>query len=449
MVDDEWAVASKKLPPLQSLQVEQLGTASLPSPLIQRDQRFADEAQRVLLSPFANHIERRLARNEELSSFEPAGPRRDLYFQPERVSCGIVTCGGLCPGLNDVIRSIVLTLTHGYGVRRILGFRYGYAGMSSQRHEDPMFLEPDQLKQIHQHGGTILGSSRGPQDLGDMVDTLVRWKVNVLFTVGGDGTLRGASALWEEIKKRGIKISVIGVPKTIDNDLMWVERSFGFATAVEEAQNVIRAAHSEAEAAWNGIGLVKLMGRHSGFIAAAATLTSGDVDFCLIPEVPFTLHGQGGFLEALDKRLEAKKHAVVVVAEGAGQRHLNQSGDKERDASGNIKLKDVGLFMKHEMGQHLSSRGADFTIKYIDPSYTIRSLPANSMDSSFCLVLGQHAVHAAMAGRTNMMVGFWNHAFTNVPLPAAVGERKQIDPQGELWQRVLDATLQPSSLVGN
>jgi 6-phosphofructokinase 1 len=320
--------------------------------------------------------------------------------------------------------------------------------MSSQRHEDPMFLEPDQLKRIHQHGGTILGSSRGPQDLGDMVDTLLRWKVNVLFTVGGDGTLRGASALWEEIKKRGIKISVIGVPKTIDNDLMWVERSFGFATAVEEAQNVIRAAHSEAEAAWNGIGLVKLMGRHSGFIAAAATLTSGDVDFCLVPEVPFTLHGQGGFLEALDKRLEAKKHAVVVVAEGAGQRHLSESGDKERDASGNIKLKDVGLFMKQEMGQHLSSRGADFTIKYIDPSYTIRSLPANSMDSAFCLVLGQHAVHAALAGRTNMMVGFWNHAFTNVPLPVAVGERKQIDPQGELWQRVLDATLQPTSLVG-
>ncbi len=448
MGDDEGAVIPKRLPSLESLTVEQLGTASLPSPLIQRGQRFTDEAHRVLLSPFAHHLEEWLARNEKPPSFEPAGPRRNLYFPPDKVSCGIVTCGGLCPGVNDVIRSVVLTLRNGYGVRRILGFRYGYAGLSSQRHEDPVFLEPDELKRIHQHGGTILGSSRGPRDLGDMVDTLLRWKVDVLFTVGGDGTLRGASALWEETAKRGLKISVIGVPKTIDNDLMWVERSFGFATAVQEAQTVIRAAHSEAEAAWNGIGLVKLMGRHSGFIAALATLTNGDVDFCLIPEVPFTLHGQGGFLEALDKRLEERKHAVVVVAEGAGQRLLSEANMEERDASGNIRLEDVGLFLKHEMGQHLTSRGEDFTIKYIDPSYTLRSLPANSMDSSFCLVLGQHAVHAAMAGRTNMMVGFWNYAFTNVPLQVVVGERKQIDPEGELWQRVLGATLQPTSLVG-
>jgi len=448
MGDDEGAVVPKKLPSVEDLIVEQLGPASLPSPLIERGKRFTDESHRVLLSPFAHHLEERVARNEESPSFEPAGPRKDLYFSPDKVSCGIVTCGGLCPGLNDVIRSIVLTLRNGYGVRRILGFRYGYSGLSSQRHADPMFLEPEELKRIHQHGGTILGSSRGPQDLGDMVDTLLRWKVDVLFAVGGDGTLRGASDLWGEIKKRGLKISVIGVPKTIDNDLMWVERSFGFATAVQEAQTVIRAAHSEAEAAWNGIGLVKLMGRHSGFIAALATLTNGDVDFCLIPEVPFNLEGQGGFFEALDKQLEAARHAVVVVAEGAGQELLSEAENAERDASGNIKLKDVGLFMKHEIGQHLTSNGDDFTIKYIDPSYTIRSLPANSMDSAFCLVLGQHAVHAAMAGRTDMMVGFWNHAFTNVPLQVVIGERKQIDPQGELWQRVLGATLQPTSLVG-
>lgn len=448
MIDDEGAIAGGELPSIEDLKVERLGGTSVPSPLIQRGQRFADEAHRVLLAPFVHKLEDHSAQSLSLPSFEPAGPRRELYFEPRRVSCGIVTCGGLCPGLNDVIRSIVLTLRNGYGVARILGFRYGYKGLSSQRHEDPLFLEPDGLKRIHQHGGTILGTSRGPQDLSDMVDTLMRWRIDVLFAVGGDGTLRGASALWEEIKARGLKISVVGVPKTIDNDLMWVERSFGFATAVEEAQMVIRAAHSEAEAAWNGIGLVKLMGRYSGFIAASATLTNGDVDFCLIPEVPFTLSGSGGFLEALDRQLEAQQHAVVVVAEGAGQRLLSADHSSGRDASGNIKLKDIGLFLKDQIGKHLATRETDFTIKYIDPSYTIRSLPANSIDSAFCLILGQHAVHAAMAGRTNTMVGFWNQVFTHVPLPVATGQRKQIDPDGDLWQRVLDATLQPNSLMG-
>jgi 6-phosphofructokinase 1 len=304
------------------------------------------------------------------------------------------------------------------------------------------------VEHIHQQGGTILGSSRGPQDLGEMADNLVRWKINILFAIGGDGTLRGASALSRELAARNLKIPVIGIPKTIDNDLRWIMRSFGFATAVSEAKTAIEAAHTEATAAWNGIGLVKLMGRHSGFIAAQSTLTNGDVDFCLVPEVPFTLEGKGGFLEALRKRLQKRHHAVVVVAEGAGQDLIRQSGEEQRDASGNIKLKDIGLLLKEEIGQHLRSREVPFSIKYIDPSYTIRSLPANAFDSAFCLVLGQHAVHAGMAGKTDMMVGFWNQHFTHVPLPVAVKGRKQLDPQGEIWQRVLGSTLQPSSMVG-
>ncbi|MDH3253533.1 MAG: ATP-dependent 6-phosphofructokinase [Acidobacteriota bacterium] len=384
---------------------------------------------------------------EEPPSFEAAGPRRDLFFSPEQVSCGIVTCGGLCPGVNDVIRSIVLTVSHGYGVRRILGFRYGYSGLSADSHREPLFLEPDMLEHAHLHGGTLLGTSRGPQDLDDMVDNLVRWKVGILFAIGGDGTLRGASALAAKIRQRGLPISVIGIPKTIDNDLLWIERSFGFATAVEEARSVIDAAHTEARAAWNGVGLVKLMGRYSGAIAAYATLASGDVNFVLVPEVAFDIDGEGALLDQLEERIVSRRHAVVVVAEGAGQEHLARDRQEHLDLSGNVRLKDIGSFLRDRIRNHFADRNLAVDLKYIDPSYTIRSRPANTLDSSFCLILGQHAVHAGMTGCTDMMVGFWNNAFTHVPLPLVARARKQLNPHGEIWQRVLDATGQPPAMV--
>lgn len=447
MVSEDGAVSPSKLPALEELRIDRLGEAEVGSPLRERDSLFVDDQERILIPAESRQVEALLGSGESLPSFEPAGPRSSLFFCPEKVSCGIVTCGGLCPGLNDVVRSIVLTLKYGYGVRRILGFRYGYAGLSSKSYKEPLFLEPEKIEQIHQHGGTILGSSRGPQDLGEMVDALVQWKINLLFAIGGDGTLRGASALSTEIAKRNLKIGVIGIPKTIDNDLMWIERSFGFATAVEEAQTVLNSAHREAEGAWNGIGLVKLMGRHAGFIAANAVLTNTDADFCLVPEVRFSLEGKGGFLEALKKRLDWANHALVVAAEGAGQELFESERGAETDASGNIKFKDIGLYLKEKIERHLSSLNWDFTVKYIDPSYTIRSLPANSMDSAFCLILGQHAVHAGLAGRTNMLVGFWNHRFTHVPLPLATAGRKHLDPDGEVWQRVLDTTRQPKSML--
>lgn len=278
-----------------------------------------------------------------------------------------------------------------------------------------------------------------------MVDTLMAHRVSVLFAIGGDGTLRGASALHAEIARRGLTIGVIGVPKTIDNDLEWIDRSFGFATAVDEAQRTLVAAHQEARGAWNGIGLVKLMGREAGFIAAHATLANCDVNFCLVPEVPFALEGRNGFLRALERRLDEKHHAVIVVAEGAGQQLIQQAGDVQRDESGNIRLKDIGVFLKDHMGRYLKERKGRSTIKYIDPSYSIRSLPANSIDAEFCLVLGQHAVHAGMAGRTNIIVGYWNQRFTHVPIPLVVSARRQLDPSGDTWQRVLEATGQPQS----
>jgi 6-phosphofructokinase 1 len=415
--------------------------------LRQRGERFVDENRRVLAASDTDELQPFLDTQKALPTFEAAGPRSTIFFAPANLTCGIVTCGGICPGLNDVIRAIVLTLTYAYGVQHILGFRYGYAGLSTANGHQATVLTPELVDRIHEQGGTLLGSSRGPQSVAEMVDTLERRQVGILFAIGGDGTLRGASALSQEIARRKLPIGVIGVPKTIDNDLVWIERSFGFATAVEEAMRALMAAHAEARGAWNGIGLVKLMGRHSGFIAAHASLANSDVNFCLVPEVPFSLDGGGGFLSALAQRLAQKHHAVIAVAEGAGQELLQDPAHLEHDPSGNVRLKDIGIFLRDQIVSYFAQQRQDVTIKYIDPSYMIRSLPANAVDSEYCLLLGQHAVHAGMAGRTNMAIGYWNQHVTHLPIALAVARRKQLDPEGEVWQRVLEATGQPASMI--
>ncbi|MGE0821463.1 MAG: ATP-dependent 6-phosphofructokinase [Candidatus Binatia bacterium] len=432
------------LPKATDLAIATLGPTHVISPLRTQGQRFTDETGRVLLSANLRDLQPFLDTGQQLPAFELAGPRDALFFNPQTTTCGIVTCGGLCPGVNDVIRSLVLTLRYSYGIPRILGFRYGYAGLSAKNEYTPLELTPDVVDTIHEQGGTLLGSSRGPQELDDMIATLVHHQVAVLFAIGGDGTLRGASALSRAIQKLNLPIAVIGIPKTIDNDLDWIERSFGFATAVEEATKAIEGAHNEARGAWNGIGLVKLMGRHSGFIAAHATLANSNVNFCLTPEVPFALAGERGFLQVLEHRLERRRHAVIVVAEGAGQELLQDAAGPTRDASGNIRLQDIGPFLRDEIIGYFKNRGTEITIKYIDPSYMIRSLPANAFDSEFCLLLGQYAAHAGLAGRTDMVVGYWNQYFTHVPTPVAVAQRKQLDPTGAVWQSVLQATGQPA-----
>lgn len=436
-----------QLPEPEALVVANLGEGTFPSPLQHRRERFVDASQRVLACADTAELQPFWDAGQAPPAFEPAGPRAQMFFDPAQLTCGIVTCGGLCPGLNNVIRAIVLTLTYTYGVSRIVGFRYGYAGLASKNGFAPMLLTPEAVDTIHEHGGSLLGSSRGPQALDEMVDTLIKWNIGVLFAIGGDGTLRGASALSREMARRGLPISVIGVPKTIDNDLEWIERSFGFATAVEAADNALVAAHAEARGAWNGVGLVKLMGRDSGFIAAHTSLANSDVNFCLVPEVPFCLEGDGGFLYALEKRLERKHHAVVVVAEGAGQELLQAPAHLARDASGNVRYQDIGGFLRDQITRHFAKRVSEVTVKYIDPSYIIRGVPANSVDSEYCLLLGQHAVHAGMAGRTDMVVGYWNQHFTHIPIGVAVARRKQLDPHGDVWQRVLEATGQPASMT--
>ena len=437
-----------ELPDQGDLEVARLGECRFPSPIETRGLRYVTDDDRVLLSADKQVLQSYLDQGKEPPAFEVAGPRRQVFFDPDELSCGIVTCGGLCPGLNDVIRSIVMTLHYVYNARRIVGFRYGYAGLAANAPEPPLMLSPRMVDAIHGFGGTVLGSSRGEQDVGEMVDTLVNWNIGVLFAIGGDGTQRGAHAIAQEIRKRKLPISVIGVPKTIDNDLLWIDRSFGFLTAVEESRPAIVAAHAEAKGVRNGVGLVKLMGRHSGFIALRASLANPDVNYCLIPEIPFTLRGDGGFLPVLAERLKKRKHAVVVVAEGAAQDILQDPANQERDLSGNLKLADVGVFLRDEIKRYCQEQGVEVSVKYIDPSYTIRSQPANSNDSVYCLILGQNAVHAGMAGRTDAVVGFRNQRFTLMPIPLVVSGRKQVDPNGEEWLYLLQMTGQPASLAG-
>lgn len=437
-----------KLPKPIDCEVARLGTCKHASPVKARGLLFVDDADLVLSTSDVKLIEPYFMRGELPPTFERAGPRRLLFFNPDRLTCGIVTCGGLCPGLNDVIRSIVMTLHYVYGVQRIVGFRYGYAGLSANPPAAPIMLDPEEVDNIHDVGGTVLGSSRGAQDPAEMVDMLVSWKVSVLFTIGGDGTQRGASKIAAEIKRRNLPISVIGIPKTIDNDLEWLDRSFGFLTAVEEARPAIMAAHAEAKGTPNGIGVVKLMGRNSGFIALRASLANPDVNFCLIPESPFTLDGAGGFLEVLGRRLEQRHHAVIVVAEGAGQDILQDPAHQERDKSGNLKLRNVGSWLCDAIKGYCAKRRIECGLKYIDPSYTIRSRPANSNDSAYCLILGQNAVHAGMAGRTDMVVGYTSGMFTHVPIPLVTRKRKQVNPTGEGWRYLLQMTGQPVSMVG-
>jgi 6-phosphofructokinase 1 len=431
-----------RFPAAADLQIGTLGSATTRSPLPPHREPFVDEADRVLLCQTTQELAALQARGVELPSFERAGARQQILFDPRQLTAGIVTCGGLCPGLNNVVRAIVLSLTYAYGVERILGFRYGYEGLARDSRHEPVVLTPAEVDTTHEQGGTFLGSSRGPQDVGGMVDTLDRLGVGILFVLGGDGGLRGASAIHDEIARRGLKIAVVGVPKTIDNDLLWTWRSFGFSTAVDAARRIIQAAHVEARAAWNGVGLVKLMGRHSGFIAAHATLANNDVNFCLVPEAPLVLEGEHGFLQDLERRLALKHHAVVVVAEGAGQDIARTGKTEARDKSGNVKLHDIGVFLRDEITRHFAARQQEVVIRYIDPSYVIRSLPANPMDAQYCLTLGQHAVHAGMSGRTNLVVSSWNEHFVHVPIPLAIGGRRCLDPSGEDWQRVLESTGQ-------
>jgi 6-phosphofructokinase 1 len=402
---------------------------------------FIDEGERVIISVDYGVIENGIKARGFSPSFDNAGPRKKIYFDPSKTTAAIVTCGGLCPGINNVIKSIVSLLLHQYRIKAVYGIQYGYEGLVPSYGHDFVDLSTESVDDLHEKGGSMLGSSRGLQDVQEMVDTLVKRNVNILFTIGGDGTLKGANAIFEEVKKRGLDIAVVCVPKTIDNDIVYVDRTFGFNTAVSVATEAVKGAHAEAKGYRNGIGLVKLMGRDSGFIAAYTALASNEANYVFIPEVPFKLYGEHGFLPNLQQRLMKRRHAVVIIAEGAGQELF--SGEKKYDASGNVKYGDVGILLRESIIEYFKKENFHINLKYIDPSYIIRSVPASADDAVFCIMLSQNAVHGAMAGKSGILVGRVNKFFTFIPMKLAIEGRKKIDANGYLWSIVKEATGQP------
>ncbi|KAM0874388.1 hypothetical protein ACQ4PT_037464 [Festuca glaucescens] len=376
--------------------------------------------------------------------FRRAGPRQRVYFEPEDVKACIVTCGGLCPGLNTVIRELVCGLSHMYNVNDIFAIQNGYKGFYSSNY---LPMTPKSVNDIHKRGGTVLGSSRGGHDTNKIVDNIQDRGINQVYIIGGDGTQKGAYEIFKEIRRRGLKVAVAGIPKTIDNDIAVIDKSFGFDTAVEEAQRAIDAAHVEASSAENGIGLVKLMGRYSGFIAMYATLASRDVDCCLIPESPFYLEGKGGLFEYIEKRLKENNHMVIVVAEGAGQDLIAKSIPvaDQLDASGNKLLLDVGLWLTHKIKDYCKSKKMEMTIKYIDPTYMIRAIPSNASDNVYCTLLAHSAIHGAMAGYS-FTVGMVNGRHAYIPFHRVTSTRNKVKITDRMWARLLSSTNQPSFL---
>ena len=424
--------------------IQDLGERTMPSPV--NVSYYTPDSKRVLYNIYLEHYKDLTTPDGVPLSLEVAGPRKKVFFDPVQTKAAIVTCGGLCPGINDVIRAIIMELFYRYGVRNAVGIKYGFQGLIPKYGHQVMDLTPDVVKDIHTSGGSILSSSRGMQEPVEMVTTLKRMNIDILFCIGGDGTMRGARFIADEITKRNLNISVIGIPKTIDNDLTLIQKTFGFDTAISEAVKVIQCAHVEAKGAPMGIGLVKIMGRLSGHIAAGAALAQGDVNFVLIPEVPFDLEGERGFLKALEKRLHTSGHCVILVAEGAGQDIIRKDNEvMERDASGNIRLLDVGMFLKMDIEEYFNKKGMEVNLKYIDPSYTIRSVPANASDSIYCGALGQYAVHAGMAGKTSMLVGLIKDEYVHLPF-RTVSSGSKVNSEGNIWMRVLETTGQPPSM---
>ncbi len=417
-----------------SFKVKRLGSATLPSPL--DDVSFESDSSSVVYEKDVDKIKVELESTGTLQAFEKAGPREKIYHDPSWTKAAILTAGGLCPGLNDVIKGLTRTLMVRYKVPIVYGIRYGYQGLNPQYSHEPIMLTPDMVDDIHESGGTILGSSRGRIDESVMVDTLERMNINMVFCIGGDGTLRCAHDVAKEIEKRKLNISIICIPKTIDNDISFMDQTFGFETAVYATNSVITAAHNEAKGAPNGIGLVHVMGRDSGFIAAYASLANTHINYCFVPEEEFSMDE---FFVSLEKRLLSRRHAVVIAAEGAGQ-HLFTEESTKRDKSGNKLHNNIGVYLKQEINEWAKKKGIEINVKYFDPSYMIRSLPAHGTDAVFCQLLSMNAVHAAFAGCTDMVIGHWHDSFTHVPIAMATSERKKIDLLSSLWTSVKSVT---------
>jgi len=371
-----------------------------------------------------------------------ANATRHIYWDPKDVRAAIVTCGGLCPGLNSVVRELTDCLYNEYGVKDILGMRGGYHGLSNPEELTPMYLTPKIVNEIHMKGGSVLMAGRGGNDCIRIVDKLKERDINMLFVVGGDGTQSGAHALFLEARKRKMPISIVGVPKSIDNDVMYFDKTFGFESAVAEAVSVIRGSFVEATSANRAVSIVKLMGRDAGFVSMYAAVASNLVDLCLIPEVDVKLQD---VLAYVDKVLAQKGYMVVAVAEGAGQNFVESEGV---DPTGHTKYGDVGVFLRDAINEHLKRSDDGGRSFYFDPSYMIRAVPANPIDHIFCSRLSRDAVHTAMRGYTGVCVGPIHNIIIIMPMNNIASRQKTVNVHRNMWQVCVHQSGMPQQLAG-
>uniref|UniRef100_A0A7S1RYX3 Phosphofructokinase domain-containing protein n=1 Tax=Alexandrium catenella TaxID=2925 RepID=A0A7S1RYX3_ALECA len=365
---------------------------------------------------------------------------KEIWWDPSEVRAAVVTCGGLCPGLNSIIREVTNTLWHQYDVRHIYGIQAGYNGLSNPEKHKPIQLSPDKVRDIHMKGGSILKAGRGGFNPEQICDRLERLGINMVFTVGGDGTQHASHLLYEEAKRRNLDISIVGLPKSIDNDILFFDKTFGFDSAVSTAADIMRNGWVEATSCDKGVGIVKLMGRDAGFVAMHAALASTIVDLVMIPEVNVKLED---VIEHIDSTLARKNFMLIAIAEGAGQEFVATG---EKDATGHTKYGDIGTFLRDEINAHLKkSGGRSF---YIDPSYIIRSCPIRPNDHIYCSRLARDAVHCAMRGYTGVCVGPIHNIIVIMPSELIASGKRRVKLTSSAWQSCVQSCNMPLSLTG-
>jgi 6-phosphofructokinase 1 len=451
-------------------------------------------------------------------TFAEAGPRNMLRFpghHKKLLKVGVLVSGGIAPGINAVISGIVQrhVLYHTPQITdlrvpgktprsytlQVFGFRNGFAGLLAG--DDVTVLydsdSPDEklrahLRRIANRGGSEIGTSRyddllstadpdkREKDLDQVAENLANRHFDILYVIGGDGSMRAAHATWKRSRDNGKSLSVIGVPKTMDNDILWVWQSFGFLSAVEKAREALQQLHTEATSNPR-LCVVQLFGSDSGFVVSHAALASGVCDAALIPEVPFTMKKLADYItERLSKRFRPgaggqSPYGMIVMAETAvPQDAEDYLSDPEVDLDENEKAAiqafvSKGCRVHGQTPDELRTGGlkvvsrvlqkriremkvddaywADFRVFTNEPRHLLRAIPPSASDVAFGQRLGVLAVDNAMAGYTDFMISQWMTEYVLVPLDLVVLGRKRVPPNGIFWKSVVASTGQPPELV--
>lgn len=429
-----------------------------------------------------------------------AGPRRYVsYPQKNQLKVGILVSGGIAPGINAVISGIIARhhayqawsqkINKNYALE-ILGYSEALKGLlHAGRPAVPLDLKT--VREAVNHGGSILPTARADEllDLEDpkqrdgaldkVTSRLINQQIDILYIIGGDGSMRAAHAISCRARRNPInELSVIGIPKTMDNDILWVWQSFGFLSAVEFAKQAILQLHTEVMSNPR-LCVIQLFGSDSGFVVSHAALASGVCDAVLIPEVNFTLKQLSGYIRY---RLQDRPHSdkpyggIVALAETAipldwreyvsataevadgsekviltpeelraietfeshGRRVHGQTPDALR--SGGLRL--VSQILQREI-RKLGDRWSSYRVFTNEPRHLIRSIEPSVSDVIFAQRLGTLAVDNAMAGYHDFMISQWLTEYVLVPLKLVVLGRKRVPEHGIFWKSVRASTGQP------